>query len=75
MKDFTIHGRVECQYKEDCKRIQHVLNDHDFNCSHDQAHSLWAKYSDACATSWMKLPDSDAVLYMLVELYMDFEID
>ncbi len=59
------------RYPEDCLRIQKLCLSHKWDVSLAEANAMWETYSASMCAGWMILPESDNILWQVIEPEME----
>ena len=59
------------EYREDCTRIQAVLQDHGYYATLEQCAELWEINSENYAAGWLVLPQQDIAIYDEIKSYFE----
>lgn len=54
-------------YLDDCKRIQNVLHEHNYDVTLAQCQDVWEQYSIDREASWLILPASNENIWACIE--------
>lgn len=62
---YRIKGKppIDEFYLDDCKRIQRVLNEQGLDVSLEEAHYLWAQFSDSYCAGWLSIGEDDGYIW------------